>query len=65
MSEHSVDVLETKLDILIEDFQAHRKSSVKQEEIAKINGMLIMHSVIGSFLFVIISAYVIKLITGI
>ena len=64
MSEHSVEVLETKLDILIADFQAHRKGSVKKEDIIRIWGVLKLHSVIGAFTFTIISAYVVNLIVG-
>ncbi|NOQ31159.1 MAG: hypothetical protein GQ570_08565 [Helicobacteraceae bacterium] len=62
MSDNSIEVIETKLDILIADFQAHRKGSVKEEEVVEIRGILKMHSVIGGFLFVIISAYLVHLI---
>ena len=49
MSTTEVALLNQKLDILIGDFQAHRKQSVKQEQIAEIKGTLRMHSVIGGF----------------
>ena len=64
MSPHSVEVLETKLDILIADFQAHRSKSVKQEDIVRINGILALHSVIGGFTFTIISAYIISIMVN-
>ena len=50
MSTTEVALLNQKLDILIDDFQAHRKQSVKQEQIAELKGTLRMHSVIGAFL---------------
>ena len=64
MSTREIAVLEAKLDILIADFQEHRKGSVKHEQIEKIWGVLKLHSVIGAFTFAIISAYVVKLIAG-
>ena len=49
MSPAEVIKLGTKLDILIDDFQAHRKGSVKQEQMTEVKTVLVWHGIIGGF----------------
>ena len=50
MSNGDVIVLKTQLAILIKDFQAHRKASVKQEQITELKVTLKWMITIGGFM---------------
>jgi len=59
------DVLETKLDILIGDFQKHRENSVKQEQIAKLETSMMWHRLIGGFTLMLIIGHLFLVGTGV
>lgn len=59
------DILETKLDILIADFQMHRENSVKQESLAKLETSMMWHRIIGAFTLMLIVGHLFLVGTGV
>ena len=49
MGTSEVDVLKAQLQILINDFQEHKKLAVKQEQVTELRSDIKYHTIMGAF----------------